>query len=44
MLDLIDDEKLCGCGCQMSRISEESSEQLDIIPAQFQVIQNVRFK
>lgn len=42
--DLTDDEKLCGCGCQMSRIGEEASEQLDIIPAQFQVIQNVRFK
>ena len=46
MLDLTDDEKHCGCGCgcQMSRIGEESSEQLDIIPAQFQVIQNVRCK
>jgi transposase len=42
--DLTAEEKLCSCGCEMKRIGEESSEQLDIIPARFQVIQNVRFK
>ncbi|MEW8029105.1 MAG: IS66 family transposase [Candidatus Thiodiazotropha sp.] len=37
-------DKVCPCGCQMTQIGEEVSEQLEIIPAQVQVIQNVRFK
>lgn len=35
-------EKTCTCGCQLTRIGEEISEQLDIIPAQVRVIQHVR--
>ena len=31
------------CGCEMKRIKEIVSEQYDIIPAKFQVIENVRF-
>ena len=42
--DLGEADKICACGCQMDRIGEESSEQLEIIPAKIQVIQNVRFK
>lgn len=42
--DLPESEKICGCGCVMSRIGEESSEQLDIIPAKYQVIRHVRYK
>jgi transposase len=42
--DLDEADKHCACGCQMVRIGEETSEQLEIIPAQIQVIQNVRFK
>ncbi|MCP3664184.1 MAG: IS66 family transposase, partial [Gammaproteobacteria bacterium] len=42
--DLTEEEKVCDCGCQMARIGEETSEQLEIIPAKVQVIQNVRFK
>lgn len=42
--DLPEQDKVCKCGCQMSLIGEETSEQLDIIPARFQVIQNVRMK
>jgi transposase len=42
--DLSEEEKLCGCGCQMSRIGEEVSEKLDIIPAQIQVIRHIRYK
>jgi len=42
--DLSEHDKICKCGCQMVHIGEETSEQLDIIPARFQVIQNVRLK
>jgi transposase len=42
--DLSEEEKLCGCGCQMSKIGEEVSEKLDIIPAKIQVIRHIRYK
>ena len=43
--DLSDEEKQCSCcGGELHRIGEEVSEQLDIIPAKIQVIENVRFK
>jgi len=42
--DLSDAEKHCECGCQLTRIGEEVSEQLDIIPAKIQVIRNIRIK
>ena len=42
--DLPETEKLCSCGCQLTRIGESISEQLDIIPAQVRVIQHVRPK
>ena len=42
--DLADEEKVCDCGCQLTRIGEEVSEQLDIIPAKIQVIRNIRVK
>jgi transposase len=42
--DLADDEKVCGCGSELSRIGEEVSEQLDIVPAKIQVIRNIRPK
>lgn len=41
--DLNDTEKVCECGCAMKRIKELVSHQYDVIPAQFQVIENVRF-
>jgi len=37
-------KKICDCGCQRAEIGEETSEQLDIIPAKVQVIVNVRKK
>jgi len=37
-------EQICDCGCQRIEIGEETSEQLDIIPAKIQVIVNVRKK
>ena len=42
--DLTDEQKQCACGEQKSRIGEDVSEQLDIIPSKIQVIRNVRPK
>ena len=42
--DLAEADKVCGCGCCKTKIGAETSEQLDIIPAQIQVLQHVRFK
>jgi len=42
--DLAEEEKLCPCGSQLSRIGEEVSEKLDIIPARVRVIKHVRYK
>lgn len=41
--DISEAEKLCSCGDKMHRVKEVISEQYDIIPARFQIIQNVRF-
>jgi len=41
--DISEKEKICSCGCQMHRIKELVSEQYDIVPARFQIIENVRF-
>jgi transposase len=42
--DISEEEKICSCGCQKKVIGEIISEQYDVIPAKFQVIENVRFK
>lgn len=42
--DLSEEEKQCTCGCTKSRIGEEVSKQLDIIPARVQVVRNIRYK
>ena len=42
--DIADVDKICSCGCELSRIGEEVSEQLDIVPARIQVIRNIRPK
>lgn len=42
--DLNDAEKVCPCGQALTKIGEETSEQLDYIPAQVKVIQHVRNK
>jgi transposase len=41
--DISDEEKICSCGDEMHRIKEIVSQQYDIIPAKFQIIENVRF-
>jgi len=42
--DIDEDQKICTCGVQLSRIGEEVSEKLDIIPAKIQVIRHIRYK
>lgn len=42
--DLPETQKQCTCGCERSLIGEETSEQLDIIPAQVRVLVHVRKK
>jgi transposase len=42
--DIDDADKICSCGCELSRIGEEVSEQLDVIPAKMQVIRHIRPK
>ena len=41
--DIAEEDKVCDCGCQLKRIKEISSKQYDIIPAEFRVIDNIRF-
>jgi len=41
--DIGDKDKICSCGDIKHRIKEIVSEQYDVIPAKFQIIQNVRF-
>jgi len=42
--DVADHEKICTCGCLRTKIGEEISEQLEVIPAQLKVIRHVRYK
>ena len=42
--DLAAEDKICGCGEALSRIGEEVSEQLDIVPATVRVLRHIRPK
>ncbi len=42
--DIAEDQKRCSCGAELSRIGEEVSEKLDIVPAKIQVIRHIRYK
>ena len=42
--DLSEEEKKCSCGSELSRIGEEVSEKLDIVPAKAKVIRHIRYK
>jgi len=44
IVDIPEAEKVCACGTPLSRIGEEVSEKLDIIPAKVQVIRTIRPK
>ncbi|WP_172638667.1 IS66 family transposase zinc-finger binding domain-containing protein, partial [Pseudomonas syringae] len=40
--ELPEPELTCACGCRKHVISEETSEQLDIVPMQIRVIKHIR--
>ncbi len=42
--DITEEEKRCACGTEKTRIGQETSEQLDIIPPKIQVIKHIRPK
>lgn len=42
--DIPEEEKVCGCGCKLSRIGEEVTEELDIVPRQCRVVRHIRPK
>ena len=42
--DLNEKDKTCSCGHQLSKIGEDTSEQVDYIPATIKVIEHARFK
>ena len=42
--DIPEHEKICSCGEPLVRIGEETSEKLDVIPAQLKVIRHIRPK
>ena len=42
--DIPEDEKVCACGCELTRIGEEVSEKLDVIPQKIRVIRHIRPK
>ena len=44
IIDIPEEQKRCGCGEQMLRIGEETSEKLDIIPPKLVVIRTIRPK
>lgn len=42
--DLSEAEKQCACGCRKEKIGEQTTEQLDIIPAKVRVLKHIRLK
>jgi hypothetical protein len=42
--DLTEAEKICACGCELTHIKDEKSEQLEIIPAKIYVIEHGAMK
>jgi len=42
--DIDEQDKICHCGAELSRIGEDVSEKLDIIPAVIQVVRHIRPK
>ena len=42
--DLPESDKVCECGCALTHIGDDKSEQLEIIPAEVYVIENIKKK
>jgi transposase len=43
-VDILEEQKVCGCGAKLACIGEEVSEKLDIVPAKAKVLRTVRLK
>jgi len=43
-IDISDEEKLCGCGCQKVVIGKEEHNALEHIPAQYSILRTIRLK
>src|SRR5215469_12924467 len=44
IIDIPESEKICACGCKMTRIGEETSEKVEIIPQSIFVTKTIRPK
>lgn len=42
--DIAEEEKHCPCGCELTKIGEEVSEKLDLVPAKIEVHRHIRYK
>ena len=42
--DIPEEDKLCLCGCQLEKIGEDTTQQLEYIPAVVQIIEHIKFK
>lgn len=42
--DLAANDKVCACGCELTQIGFDKSEQLDIVPAKVEVIEHIKLK
>ncbi len=42
--DLSEEEKICPCGAELSRIGQDTCEELDYIPAKVRVMRHIRYK
>lgn len=42
--DLPEEEKVCACGAQLSRIGQDTCEKLDYVPAKVRVLRHIRYK
>lgn len=41
--DLPEEEKVCACGAQLSRIGQDTCEKLDYVPAKVRVLRHIRY-
>ncbi len=42
--DLAESDKLCNCGCMLTKIGSDTSEQINFVPASLVIIEHIRYK
>lgn len=42
--DIAEEQKVCACGAQLSRIGQDCCEKLDYVPAKVRVLRHIRYK